>query len=341
MTQAYFALFLEKGYLRDFRPEAGRFRTFLRASIAHFLANEWDRARTLKRGGGRAPLSLDAATAEERLRLEPVDRLTPEAAFERQWAAAVLARCLERLRREQEAAGGGDRFERLKAFLSSDGADAALRDARARAGPRRVDGARRGPPPAPALRRDPARRGPADRERPGRGRGRDPVPAGGGAREAAGGRDGRTRGEALPRVRGAAGRGVRRSRACARPACCRSRCAEGESEGAPAPPRASARPAPARASSDPRGTGVVAPAWAMPAELAPPGLAPAPARRRRRSASSSRAASSSTTSSRPSAGTPSRTPRSRTRWRPRWSRRPPAWCGSPTPAGSRPRGCCG
>ena len=95
LTQAYFARFLEKGYLADFRPEVGRFRTFLRASVSHFLANEWDRVRALKRGGGQVVLSLDAVTAEERLRLEPVDRLTPEAVF-----------------------------ERLKAFLSSDGADA-------------------------------------------------------------------------------------------------------------------------------------------------------------------------------------------------------------------------
>jgi RNA polymerase sigma-70 factor (ECF subfamily) len=121
LTQAYFARFLEKDYLADFRPEVGRFRTFLRASIAHFLANEWDRSRAAKRGGGQRALSLDAATAEERVRLEPVDRLTPEAVFERQWAAAVLSRCLERLRHEQAAGGGRDRFERLKAFLSSDG----------------------------------------------------------------------------------------------------------------------------------------------------------------------------------------------------------------------------
>jgi RNA polymerase sigma-70 factor (ECF subfamily) len=67
-------------------------------------------------------LSLDAASAEERLRLEPVDHLTPEAIFERQWAATLVARCLERLRREQLASGAGDRFERLKAFLTGDGA---------------------------------------------------------------------------------------------------------------------------------------------------------------------------------------------------------------------------
>ena len=54
LTQSYFARFFEKGYVRDFRPEAGRFRTFLRASVSHFLANEWDRSRAQKRGGGTA-----------------------------------------------------------------------------------------------------------------------------------------------------------------------------------------------------------------------------------------------------------------------------------------------
>jgi RNA polymerase sigma-70 factor (ECF subfamily) len=75
----------------------------------------------LKRGGGQIKLSLDAASAEERLRLEPADRLTPEAIFERQWAAALLARCLERLRQEEAAGGGRDRFERLRTFLPGEG----------------------------------------------------------------------------------------------------------------------------------------------------------------------------------------------------------------------------
>jgi RNA polymerase sigma-70 factor (ECF subfamily) len=122
LTQSYFARFFEKGYVSAFRPEAGRFRTFLLASVTHFLANEWDREQALKRGGGKRHLSLDAASAEERLRLEPVDTLTPEAIFDRQWTAAVLARCLERLRVEQSASGGRARFERLKGFLTGEGA---------------------------------------------------------------------------------------------------------------------------------------------------------------------------------------------------------------------------
>ncbi len=120
LTQAYFSRFLEKAYVKDFRPEAGRFRTFLCASVQHFLANERDRERAQKRGGGRALLSLDAEAAEERYRAEPVDRVTPETLFERQWAAAMLARCLARLR-EAEGAAGRERFERLKHFLGADG----------------------------------------------------------------------------------------------------------------------------------------------------------------------------------------------------------------------------
>ncbi len=122
LAQAYFARFYEKRYARDFRPEVGRFRTFLRSSVSHFLANAWDRERALKRGGARRPVSLDAATAEERYRLEPADQLTPEVVFERHWAAAVLGRCLKRLRQEEDAAGRPGRFDALKPFLVGDGA---------------------------------------------------------------------------------------------------------------------------------------------------------------------------------------------------------------------------
>ncbi len=121
LTQAYFTRFLEKRYLEDFRPEAGRFRTFLRASVVHFLANEWDRERALKRGGGRALLSLDATEAEERWRREPVDHLTPETLFERQWAAAMLGKCLGRLREEHDESGSAGRFDKLKPHLVAGG----------------------------------------------------------------------------------------------------------------------------------------------------------------------------------------------------------------------------
>lgn len=121
LAQAYFLRLLEKGYLGDFRRESGRFRSFLLASVSHFLANEWDRERAAKRGGGRRLLSLDTEAAEDSLRREPVDGLTPERVFERQWVAATLARCLQALGEEQRSSGGEDRFVRLKPFLVGDG----------------------------------------------------------------------------------------------------------------------------------------------------------------------------------------------------------------------------
>ena len=44
LTQAYFALLLEKGYLQDFDPSKGRFRVFLMASVTHFLSKEREKA---------------------------------------------------------------------------------------------------------------------------------------------------------------------------------------------------------------------------------------------------------------------------------------------------------
>ncbi len=77
LTQEFFARMLEKNYLADADPAKGRFRSFLLAALNHFLANERDRARALKRGGGRPPLSLDFATAEHQYSLEPVDEGPP------------------------------------------------------------------------------------------------------------------------------------------------------------------------------------------------------------------------------------------------------------------------
>jgi len=59
LTQAFFARLLEKNYISNITPGAGRFRSFRLTSLKHFLANEWDRAQTIKRGGGKMIFSLD------------------------------------------------------------------------------------------------------------------------------------------------------------------------------------------------------------------------------------------------------------------------------------------
>jgi DNA-directed RNA polymerase specialized sigma24 family protein len=114
LTQAYFTRFLEKGYMEDVRSWRGCLRPFLWVSVRHFLSNERDRERAAKRGGGRAPLSLDGAGGQGRPLPEPADALTPEVLLERQRAGETLARAVSALRAEFQAAGRAERFARLQ-----------------------------------------------------------------------------------------------------------------------------------------------------------------------------------------------------------------------------------
>ncbi len=119
LTQAFFARFLEKEYLGDVDPKRGKFRSFLLASLKHFLSNERERARAQKRGGGRTVLSLDFEDAENRYRLEPADTMTPERLFERRWALTLLDQVVSRLEREFADAGKSEMFAALKPFLTA------------------------------------------------------------------------------------------------------------------------------------------------------------------------------------------------------------------------------
>jgi len=120
MVQGFFVVLLEKHYLADADPEKGRFRSFLLASLKHFLSNERDRERALKRGGGVYQMSLDAEEAEQRLRLEPPDDRTPETIYERRWAFTVIDRVLERLQAERTEAGKASEYNQLKGYLTGE-----------------------------------------------------------------------------------------------------------------------------------------------------------------------------------------------------------------------------
>ncbi len=118
LIQEFFVRFLEKGYLKDVDPAKGKFRSFLLASVSHFLSNERDHARTLKRGGGITFLPLDFATAEERHIRGSAQDLSPERLFDRAWALTLLESALARLRREYDESGKAVLFDRLKGTLT-------------------------------------------------------------------------------------------------------------------------------------------------------------------------------------------------------------------------------
>lgn len=119
LVQEFFARFLAKNHLTALGAEHGRFRAFLLASLKHFLANEWKKSQRLKRGGGEAVLSLDWQAADTEFRVAASEP-SPEQAFDREWAVALLDKVLERLSDESSAAGKAGQFEVLKTFLTAD-----------------------------------------------------------------------------------------------------------------------------------------------------------------------------------------------------------------------------
>ena len=117
LTQEFFAVLLRRNSLASVGPEKGRFRTFLLTSLDYFLHDQMAREHAVKRGGGAALIQLDALNAEQRFALEPATNETPDKAFDRRWAAALLEQALARLELEQTEAGKAELFARLKPLL--------------------------------------------------------------------------------------------------------------------------------------------------------------------------------------------------------------------------------
>src|ERR1700761_7501789 len=82
LTQEFFVRVLEGRYLDRAEPAKGRFRSFILSSLRFFVADEKDRQRARKRGGG-ALESLEFSSGEERYQREPAHNETPERIFER------------------------------------------------------------------------------------------------------------------------------------------------------------------------------------------------------------------------------------------------------------------
>jgi RNA polymerase sigma factor (sigma-70 family) len=117
LTQGFVAQLLERKSFARADPGKGRFRSFLLAGLNYFLSDERSRTHAQKRGGGHLILPLEAHSADHRYQLEPVDHLSPDKFFERQWALTVLDRVLDRLEQEFREAGKSKLFERLRGFL--------------------------------------------------------------------------------------------------------------------------------------------------------------------------------------------------------------------------------
>jgi len=118
LTQGFFTHLLEKDILQSVEPSTGRFRSFLFASIKHFVAHHPRKGRALKRGGGTTTVSLDSQVAESQLARAPIEGMTPEQAFEYRWGLTVLEQALARLRSEWIESDRESLFEGLQSHLT-------------------------------------------------------------------------------------------------------------------------------------------------------------------------------------------------------------------------------
>ena len=120
LTQAFFERLLGKDCVKEADPARGRFRSFLLAALKHFLANEWDRTKAVKRGGCCRFVPLETTVVEAELRRGTHRDLDPEQLFERRWAMALLDQAHQELEAEQAAGGKAALFSMLQVYLTGD-----------------------------------------------------------------------------------------------------------------------------------------------------------------------------------------------------------------------------
>ena len=119
LTQAFFARIIETGGFASADRERGRFRSYLLGAMKHFLANEWHRAQTQKRGGQVQFIEWDALDPEARYAGASEQPDNPEYLFDREWALETIAGALQELRDEMVKAGKSEQFDALKGSLSN------------------------------------------------------------------------------------------------------------------------------------------------------------------------------------------------------------------------------
>ena len=122
LAHDFFASVLAGGAITHAEQERGRFRSYLLGAVKNFLSHHRVAAQRFKRGGGAESVSLNDTDAGEARSVVDASVLSPDAAFDRQWALTVLARALETLRMECVTDGRAEFFEGVKPWLTGEAA---------------------------------------------------------------------------------------------------------------------------------------------------------------------------------------------------------------------------
>lgn len=94
-TQGFFARAFERSHFKSYDPSLARFRTYLRASLDHYVSELARGEARHKRGGGVLNLSLDFDVAEEELARHPQ---AAQDCFDQEWTRNLFSTALAALR---------------------------------------------------------------------------------------------------------------------------------------------------------------------------------------------------------------------------------------------------
>ena len=120
LTQGFFMYLLSRSDFTDLNRKEGKFRSFLLASLKHYISNDNDKKRTKKRGGTITHFSLDWESADAKYQLIDTTTLSPDSAYDREWATALLERVIISLEENATRKGRHKEFAQLKQFLTSE-----------------------------------------------------------------------------------------------------------------------------------------------------------------------------------------------------------------------------
>ena len=118
LVQGFFAHLLEQDTLTRADRQKGRLRTFLLGSLQNFLFNEYERARALKRGGGRQIVSIDEHLPEAEAAMFATSHLSDAGCYDFVWASNIVARAWQSLQNAFVAEGKAEWLEELRPFVA-------------------------------------------------------------------------------------------------------------------------------------------------------------------------------------------------------------------------------
>jgi RNA polymerase sigma-70 factor (ECF subfamily) len=118
LVQGFFAYLLEQNTLTRADQQKGRLRTFLLGSLQNFLFNQYDRARALKRGGGRQVVSIEEHLPDAEAAMLATSHLSDAACYDLVWASNIVSRAWQNLQNAFMAEGKAEWLEELRPFVA-------------------------------------------------------------------------------------------------------------------------------------------------------------------------------------------------------------------------------